>query len=124
MCGLALLATGCDDGGVVLCAPCGSQVQIWVSGLTPWPSFYRICVGTSCGPVTPMPALDHENSQTLWVNGPFDRTRVVLETTRAGRRLATYRIDGLYVRPPSGHDCDCGDTALLLPAADGRLVRH
>jgi hypothetical protein len=96
-------------------------VQIMVSGLSPRPDMFALCLGSTCEKLAPLAPTDQ-----MLLLGPevYDQSTVTLRTSVGGQPIASYRIDGLTLRRPSGKGCDCGEVATLVPTADGRLVRR
>jgi hypothetical protein len=118
--GLVLLVVvGCTDR--VACKPCGPPVSIDVSSFGATVDSVRVCLDEVCG--------ESKSLQTqhpgVWVNSEvYDHHSIRLETFAGGKKRASYRIDDLTLRQPSGKGCDCGEGVDLIPQADGTLVKR
>ena len=117
---LVLLVVGCTD--VVACKPCGPPVVIDVSSFGSEVDSVRVCLNEGCGDTKAL----NTQQPGVWVNSEevYDHASIRFETFAGGKKRASYQINDLTVRRPSGKGCDCGEQVDLIPQAGGTLVKR
>ncbi|WP_112244093.1 hypothetical protein [Kribbella monticola] len=117
---VVLLVAGCTD--VVACKPCGPPVVIDVSSFRSEVDSVRVCLNDGCGDSKAL----NTQQPGVWVMSQevYDHASIRLETFVGAKMRASYQLDDLSLRRPTGKGCDCGEQVDLIPQADGTLVKR
>ncbi|MEU4394978.1 hypothetical protein [Kribbella sp. NPDC023855] len=113
---LMLAVVACSSG--ISCSPCAPGLQIYVTSLKVGSTGIRTCVDNRCDAIRSV----RDAWPAVGIPGDLSGKLVELQVYR-GRKLVDRYAASVTLRPPSGKDCDCGESRLLTPGPSGTLVQ-